>query len=99
MSADARTVQYKITTSPAPEYARTELTREITTASGVKPQGAPFVTWSSIGGANGTIILSDSTSSSLFINQASGEGLWKVIPTVAGRAYGREIRAGKYSRL
>ncbi|KAH7074237.1 hypothetical protein FB567DRAFT_479748 [Paraphoma chrysanthemicola] len=83
-------VQYKIAASP--ENAGTELPLDVTTASGLKPQGAPFVTWSSLGGANGTIILSDSSSNSLFINQALGTGLWKVISTVAGRAYGREVR-------
>jgi hypothetical protein len=69
--------------------------RTIATTSGLKPQGAPFVTWSSMGGANGTIIVSDSTTNSLFINQALGEGSWNVVKTIAGRAYGREVRAGR----
>jgi hypothetical protein len=68
--------------------------RGITTTSGLKPQGAPFVTWSSIGGANGTIVMSDSKTNSLFVNQALGEGPWRVVSTIAGRAYGREVRAG-----
>jgi hypothetical protein len=69
--------------------------RRITTASGLAPQGASYVTWSSIGGANGTIVVSDSTTNSLFVNQALGEGPWKVVRTNAARAYGREVHAGK----
>jgi hypothetical protein len=72
--------------------------RTITTSSGLRPQGAPFVTWSSLGGVNGTIVVSDSTTNSLFVNQALGEGVWKVVKTTAGRAYGREVRAGRSLR-
>lgn len=91
--SDVSTVGLKITTTP--EKASTERILEVTTASGAKPAGAPFVTWSSIGGANGTIILSDSASNSVFINQALGNGPWKVVSTTAGRAFGREVRTGK----
>jgi hypothetical protein len=91
-SSSSSAINFKITTTP--ENAGTQGMRSITTASGLKPQGAPFVTWSSIGGANGTIIVSDSTTNALFINQALGEGLWKVVSTTAARAYGREVHAG-----
>lgn len=87
--------QVRFKTTATPENADTASVREITTASGAKPQGAPFATWSPIGGTNGTIILSDSTTNSIFTNQALGEGPWKVIPTKAGRAFGREARACK----
>lgn len=69
--------------------------REVITTTGAKPQGAPFVTWVSTGGVNGTIVLSDSTSNSVFVNQALGEGPWRVIETTAGRAYAREVRDGE----
>lgn len=90
---DASAVNYKITTSP--ENTATERTREIITTTSALPRGASYVTWSSVGGANGTIILSDSTSNSIFFNQALGEGQWKVLATPAGRALGREARARK----
>jgi hypothetical protein len=80
----------------SPEIAGTDTIRSITSVSGLKPQGAPFVTWSPNGGANGTIVVSDSTTSSLFVNDALGEGLWKVVPTRAGRAYGREVHSGMF---
>jgi hypothetical protein len=94
-SGTSHPVNFKLTTSP--ENVGTEAMRGITTTSGLKPQGASFVTWSSIGGANGTIVISDSTTNSLFINQALGEGEWKVVRTNAARAYGREVHAGKLS--
>lgn len=73
------------------------MSREITTSSGLKPQGAPFVTWSALGGINGTIVVSDSTTNALFVNQALGEGVWKVVSTNAARAYGREVHAGEFA--
>ncbi|KAF2825160.1 hypothetical protein CC86DRAFT_325055 [Ophiobolus disseminans] len=87
----ASITNFKITASP--ENAATERIRDIVSTTGVKPQGASFVTWSLIGGANGTIILSDSVTNSIFVNQALGEGPWKVVATTAGRALGREVRA------
>ncbi|KAH7381310.1 hypothetical protein DE146DRAFT_282010 [Phaeosphaeria sp. MPI-PUGE-AT-0046c] len=90
-NATSSAVTFKITTSP--ENVGTELAREIITSSGLKPQGAPFVTWSALGGVNGTIVVSDSASNALFINQALGEGMWKVVRTNAARAYGREVHA------
>jgi hypothetical protein len=91
-SSSGSTVNFKVTTSP--ENAGTESMRSITTTTSLKPQGAPFVTWSPLGGTNGTIVVSDSTTNALFTNQALGEGLWRVIPTIAARAYGREVHAG-----
>jgi hypothetical protein len=91
-SSATSVVNFKIAASP--ENAGTERVRDITTSSGLKPQGASFVTWSSVGGANGTIVLSDSITNSLFVNQALGEGPWKTVSIIAGRAYGREVRAG-----
>ncbi|KAH7397387.1 hypothetical protein BKA66DRAFT_408260, partial [Pyrenochaeta sp. MPI-SDFR-AT-0127] len=87
-------VYFKLTSTP--ENVGTERMREVVTNTGVKLQGAPFVTWLSIGGANGTIVLSDSASNSIFINQALGEGSWKEVQTTAGRAFAREVRDGEF---
>ena len=59
--------------------------------------GAPSVTWSPLGGPNGTIVLSDSRSNSVFINQARGQGVWKEVKTNAGRGAGRELKVREYS--
>jgi len=85
-------VKFKVATKP--EDFGTASTHDIITATGIKPRGAPSVTWSSIGGKNGTVVVSDSISNLLFVNQALGEGPWRVISTTAARAYGREVHAG-----
>ncbi|KAH9876583.1 hypothetical protein J1614_003714 [Plenodomus biglobosus] len=66
---------------------------DIRTTTGLQPGGASYVTWSSLGGSNGTVVLSDSRSNSVFINQAVGAGLWREVSLKAGRAYGREVRS------
>ena len=63
--------------------------------TGVVPSGSPSVTWSPLGGSNGPIVLSDSKSGSVFVNQALGEGEWWELPTTAGRALGREVAIRK----
>ncbi|CBX96272.1 hypothetical protein LEMA_P111910.1 [Plenodomus lingam JN3] len=84
-------VQYGITENP--ENSGIGPFSEVRTATGPQPRGASYVTWSPLGGSNGTIVLSDSTSSSVFINQALGAGHWREIKVKAGRAYGREVRS------
>lgn len=86
-------VQFQLTSSP--ETAATGSPQDVVTSTGVKLQSAPFVTWLSLGGANGTLVLSDSASSSVFVNEALGQGVWKEVITAAGRAYGREVKASK----
>lgn len=86
-------VHFKIASSP--ENAGTERARQIKVDTGNAPIGGPYVTWTPLGGANGTIVLSDSRSNSVFINQALGEGTWKEVKTTAGRAFAREVRVRK----
>lgn len=57
------------------------------------------MTWTPLGGVNGTIVLSDSRSNSVFINQALGEGTWREVKTTAGRASAREVRVRKHCAL
>ncbi|KAF2679768.1 glycoside hydrolase family 93 protein [Lentithecium fluviatile CBS 122367] len=83
-------VFYKISSSP--ENFGTAASREIRTDTGIIPQGAPFVTWSALGGPNGTVVLTDSRTASIFINRARGEGTWAEVATTAGRAEGREVK-------
>ncbi|KAJ4377762.1 hypothetical protein N0V83_000592 [Neocucurbitaria cava] len=89
-SSEKSSTYFKLTSTP--ENVGTERMQEVTTSTGRKSQGASYVTWSPVGGANGTIVLSDSVSNSVFVNQALGEGVWREIKTTAGRAYGREVR-------
>lgn len=88
-------VQFQLTSNL--EKAATGSPQDVVTSTGVKLQSAPFVTWLSLGGTNGTLVLSDSTSSSVFVNEALGQGVWKEVSTAAARAYGREVKASKSS--
>ena len=82
-------VYYKITSNPL--NSASDRTREVRVDTGIVPSGSPSVAWTPIGGANGTIVLSDSKSSSVFVNQALGEGEWWELKTTAGSALGREV--------
>jgi hypothetical protein len=50
------------------------------------------VTWTPYGGPDGTIIVSCGTFSSVFINQALGEGEWTEVATPEGTSYTRSLR-------
>lgn len=61
-------------------------------SDGTQPQSSPYVTWTPYGGPNGTIIVSCGTFSSVFVNQALGEGEWTEVPTPEGVSYTRSLR-------
>lgn len=86
-------IYYKITSDP--RKAASDPTREIRVDTGLVPSGVPSVTWTPLGGPDGTIVLSDSNSNSVFVNQYLGEGEWWELSTTAGRAWGREITVRK----
>jgi hypothetical protein len=85
---------YKIASS-LEDFAK-EPARKLDINTGAQANGSPFVTWTPLGGANGTIVVSTSDSNSVFINQALAESSWKEVKTPAGRAYSREVRVRKY---
>jgi hypothetical protein len=87
-------VYYKIASSL--EGFAKEPARKLDVNTRAQPNGSPFVTWTPLGGVNGTIVVSTSDSNSVFINQALTEGSWKEVGTPAGRAYSREVRIRKY---
>jgi hypothetical protein len=87
-------IAYKLASNS--ENAGAAAILKITTDKGYIPVGAPSVTWSPLGGPNGTIVLSDSKSTSVFINQALGQGSWREVKTNVGRSLGREVRVRKY---
>jgi hypothetical protein len=86
-------VYYKIASSL--EGFAKEPARKLDVNTRAQPNGSPFVTWTPLGGVNGTIVVSTSDSKSVFINQALTEGSWKEVGTPAGRAYSREVRIRK----
>jgi hypothetical protein len=61
-------------------------------SSGTVPTSSPYVTWTKYGGKNGTIIASSGTQSTIFINQALGEGEWTEIASPESVSYTRSLR-------
>ncbi|KAF2196269.1 neuraminidase [Delitschia confertaspora ATCC 74209] len=66
--------------------------RGIKATDGTIPNGSPYVVWSPAGGKNGTIIVSSSSHSEVFINTQLGEGSWKKVATPEGTSYTRHLR-------
>ena len=64
-------------------------------APGFRPDAAPYVTWSPVGGSDGTIVVSDADNNAVFVNQRLGRGDWRGIANPAGRAYSRELKIRK----
>lgn len=85
---------YKLSNDP--ENFASAPAQRLTVDTGAQPNGGPYVTWSPIGGVNGTIVVSDSDSNAVFVNRALGVGNWTEVKTTAGRAYSREIRIRKF---
>ena len=87
-------VHYRINSNPLDFLNSPGL--PITTKAGIQPNGSPYVTWSPIGGVNGTIIVSCGTRTEVFINQKLGDvNSWKSVPTPEGVSYTRHLRVLK----
>ena len=66
-------------------------------ADGVQPTSSPYITWSPVGGPNGTIIVSCGTLSQIFTNQELGAvDAWKMANTPEGVSYTRHLRVFKF---
>ncbi len=62
-------------------------------ANGVAPMSSPYVTWSSEGGANGTLLVSDGTRQQIFANRALGDPKrWELYAVDQPVAYTRHLR-------
>ncbi|KAI8632521.1 glycoside hydrolase family 93 protein [Xylariaceae sp. FL1651] len=87
---DGCRVHYRLASSPlnvlsAPSYTLVSTTGGSTTSS-------PFVVWSSVGGTNGTIILSGGGASNIFVNQKLGDPKsWVEHTTPQPNAYARSM--------
>ncbi|KAK1969134.1 neuraminidase [Colletotrichum sublineola] len=56
------------------------------------PNASPYVAWSTIGGPNGTIVVSDADHTQVFTNQFGGDvDAWEEHATLAGSAYSRPV--------
>jgi len=60
---------------------------------GTQPTSSPYVTWSPVGGPNGTILVSSGSYSEIFTNKALGDvSSWVKVETGAPIAYSRSLR-------
>lgn len=58
----------------------------------VAPNASPYVVWSSVGGPNGTIVVSDADNKVVYTNRAGGDiDKWELHDTPAGATYSRSI--------
>ncbi|KAI1338646.1 Sialidase [Xylariaceae sp. FL0016] len=83
-------VYYRIAKSPL-EFDSVQGT-PILSREGVQPSSSPYVTWSSVGGPNGTIIVSDADHQPVFINRHLGDpGEWDMMDVPQPIAYSRAV--------
>jgi hypothetical protein len=83
-------VHYKIVSDPEKFGAATGV--ELKATDGTVPTGSPYVVWSSVGGANGTIIASGHSNSEVFVNTQLGQGAWVKVATPETTHYTRHLR-------
>jgi hypothetical protein len=83
-------VYYKIVSDPEQFGPATGISLKAT--DGTIPSGSPYVVWSSVGGANGTIIVSAHSGGDIFINKGLGEGPWVKVATPEKSHYTRHLR-------
>jgi len=83
-------VHYKIVDDPEAFGPATGLPIQAT--DGTIPKGSPYVVWSSVGGENGTLIVSAHSNGEIFINKGLGEGPWIKTATPEPNHYTRHLR-------
>ncbi|KAI1367239.1 Sialidase [Xylaria arbuscula] len=87
---DGCRVHYRLTTDPLSVLSASSYLLKST--AGSTTTSSPFVVWSSIGGANGTIILSGGSASNIFVNQNLGDpDSWVEYTTPQPNAYSRSM--------
>ena len=87
-------VYYRINSNPLNFNASTGY--PLVTDTGIQPTSSPYITWSPIGGPNGTIVVSCGTLNQIFVNQELGAvGGWKSVATPEGVSYTRSLRVFK----
>lgn len=87
-------VYYRINSDPLDFNASTAY--PLVTDTGTQPTSSPYITWSSVGGPNGTIVVSCGTLEQIFLNQELGAvGAWKSVDTPEEVSYTRSLRVFK----
>lgn len=87
-------IYYRINDNP--ELFDSSTGYPIVTDTGIQPTSSPYITWSPVGGPNGTIVVSCGTLQEIFVNQELGAtGGWKSVDTPQGVSYSRSLRVFK----
>ncbi|KAI7776794.1 bnr asp-box repeat domain protein [Diaporthe eres] len=85
-------VTYRINANPL-DFDSSEPVGIVAANTGTTPTGSPYVVWSSVGGENGTIVVSCGNLGSVFTNQALGAvDQWFERETPQPAAYTRHLR-------
>lgn len=84
-------VYYRINENPL--HFNSSVGYPVVSNDGIQPVSSPYITWSPVGGVNGTIVVSSGTYSQVFTNQALGDvSAWTTVPTPEGISYTRHLR-------
>ena len=87
-------VYYRINSNPLDFNSSTGY--PLVTDTGIQPTSSPYITWSPVGGPNGTILVSCGTLTPIFVNQKLGAvDAWKSVETPEGVSYSRSLRVFK----
>lgn len=85
-------VTYRINSDPL-KFNESEGIAIVAKNTGTVPTGSPYVTWSSVGGENGTIVVSSGGLPTVFTNTALGDvNEWYERDTPAPTSYTRHLR-------
>ncbi|KAK1985883.1 family 93 glycoside hydrolase [Colletotrichum cereale] len=87
---DGCRVHYRLTADPENVLAAADVA--LVSDKGTRPVSSPFVVWTPVGGANGTIVLSGGSPSNIFVNRALGApGAWVELAVPQPNAYSRSL--------
>lgn len=85
-------VTYRINKNPL-KFNESEGLPIVAKNTGTVPLGSPYITWSSVGGENGTIVVSSGGDSTVFTNTKLGDvNEWYEWSTPAPTSYTRHLR-------
>jgi hypothetical protein len=85
-------VYYKISKDPL--NFRNVKGQALRSSDGKFPTGSPYNVFTTVGGKNGTIVVSASSDSDLFINKNFGQGAWTRLTNQERDGYSRSLSVG-----
>lgn len=90
-------VYYKISNDPLSWADKAAV--PLVAQDGTIPTSSPYVTWTSVGGSAGTLVVSAASDSALYLNKASGaSNAWTRLSTSSPGQYSRSVTVGFNSK-